>query len=49
MIFRVTYLTPNLNRRVILFKRSGIEFGHSAHVCHRLRKKKAAKKTGLNP
>ena len=45
MIFRVTYITPYLNRRIILFKRSGLDLGHSGHVCHRLRyvKKKVAK------
>jgi hypothetical protein len=42
MILRVIYLTFNLNKKVILFKRSGIDFGHSAHVCHRSRKKESS-------
>jgi len=42
----MTYLTPNLNRKIILFKRSDLDFGHSGHVCHRLLKKENGQNQG---
>jgi len=43
MIFRVTYLTPNLNIRVIPFNRSGLVWTRWSCLSHKKRHKKIKK------